>query len=110
MPDIDKITRGWERCLKHTCPAINSKEYAECEYTLGLYCQQDKLIRETIRLLKQQDALIRKACETISDTGIDVYCDDLMCDDGWCEEHCKTAGVTPECIDRWLRKQVANDQ
>lgn len=53
MPDIEKVIRGWERCRQHTCPALDSEEYKDCEYTVGLYCGQDRLIDETIELLKK---------------------------------------------------------
>lgn len=58
MADIEKVIKGLERCLKHTCPAIYSKEYKECEYTVGLYCGQDKLLNEALELLKQQHGLM----------------------------------------------------
>lgn len=57
MADIEKVIKGLERCLKHTCPAIDSKEYEECEYTVGLYCGQDKLLNEALELLKEQQAI-----------------------------------------------------
>lgn len=53
MADVEKVIKGLERCLKHTCPAIYSKEYKECEYTVGLYCGQDKLLHEALELLKE---------------------------------------------------------
>lgn len=55
MIDREKIIKGLERCLKHTCPAVGSKEYLECEYTMGLYCRQDMLLRDTLALLKAQE-------------------------------------------------------
>ena len=57
MPDREKVIRGLERCLKHTCPAIDSKEYRDCEYTMGLYCRQDILMHDAIAMLKEQDAV-----------------------------------------------------
>lgn len=54
MADIEKVIKGLERCLKHTCPDIYSKEYKECEYTVGLYCGKDKLLHEALELLKEQ--------------------------------------------------------
>lgn len=60
MADREKVISGWERCRKHTCPSIDSKEYADCEYTVGLYCRQDLLIDDTIALLKEQDAEIKR--------------------------------------------------
>ena len=58
MSDTEKIIRGWERCKAKTCPSIFSKEYYDCEYTDGLYCRQDKLIDDTISLLKEQKKLL----------------------------------------------------
>ena len=55
MADIEKVIRGWKRCSKGTCPSYLSKEYAECEYTIGPYCGQDRLIADTLELLKDQD-------------------------------------------------------
>lgn len=63
-------------------------------------------MRNALALLKEQEALLNKACETIADMDFEYFCDDLMCDDGWCEENCKTSGTQPKCIERWLRKQV----
>ena len=60
MADIEKVRRGIERCLKHTCPSVYSKEYEECEYTVGLHCGQDRLLWEVLDLLKEQDDLLRK--------------------------------------------------
>lgn len=60
MADREKVIWGWERCMKHTCPSIDSKEYADCEYTVGLYCRQDLLIDDTIALLKEQDETIKE--------------------------------------------------
>lgn len=53
MADLDKVLRGWERCLAGTCTSVCSKEYKECEYTIGMYCNRDKLIYESIALLKE---------------------------------------------------------
>ena len=59
-----------------------------------------------LALLKEQEALLNKAYELLVDMEMDCFCDDLTCDDGWCDEHCTTNGPTPECIERWLRKQI----
>ena len=55
--DIDKVIKGWERCLICS-PSIladeeSKKAYLECKYTTGLYCRRDKLINDTIKLLKE---------------------------------------------------------
>ena len=57
MADIEKVIRGLKRCSEGTCPSIFSKEYEECEYTDGLYCRRDRLIAETIELLKEKEPL-----------------------------------------------------
>ena len=57
-PDKDKILKGWERCK--TCnmsPIENCDSYLNCEYTTGLYCRKDKLIDETLELIKEQSAV-----------------------------------------------------
>lgn len=56
MPDKDKVIRGLERCLKGTCPKFDSKEYANCEYTSGLYCRQDKLLWDAYKLLTEDQS------------------------------------------------------
>lgn len=58
MADINKVLKGWERCNEcHKHPVGMSQAYVDCEYTVGLYCVQDKLIYETIELLKEQEDL-----------------------------------------------------
>ena len=60
MTDRDKVIRGLERCRKRTCTTIFfSKEYEECEYTTGMYCNQDKLFDEAIEILKNCPGLTR---------------------------------------------------
>ena len=58
MPDREKIIRGLERCLVCNTSAITSAEgekaYRDCEYTVALYCRQDKLLRDALALLKQE--------------------------------------------------------
>lgn len=73
MPDIEKVIQGLERCLKHTCPAIYSKEYEECEYTVGLYCGQDKLLHEALELLKEQQPRVLSYDEMKTMIGKPVY-------------------------------------
>ena len=54
MPDINKIIKSWERCKEcHMHPVGTSQAYLDCEYTIGLYCGQDKLIWDTLELLKE---------------------------------------------------------
>ena len=58
MADIEKVKRGWERCRKNTCPSIFSKEYKECEYTVGIYCRKDKLIEDTLTVIEELEERI----------------------------------------------------
>ena len=56
MEDVEKIIKGWERCLEcEKAPIGTSQAYVDCEYTIGLYCGRDKLIWATIRALKEQN-------------------------------------------------------
>ena len=55
MVDRDKVFRGLMRCKK--CNFIfpvseeAAKAYSECEYTTGVYCRQDVLMRNIEELL-----------------------------------------------------------
>lgn len=64
MPDKEKVIKGLERCLICDISVIASEEaqnaYRECEYTVGLYCGEKKLLRETITLLKEQEDTINE--------------------------------------------------
>ena len=63
MVDIDKVIRGWERCQKcRTFPLMGNIEYVQCEYTVGLHCGKDRLIYETLCLLRDQKKQIVR-CE-----------------------------------------------
>ena len=100
--DREKVIVGIEHCDKLGC--------SMCPYKPGGYSPMDcriQLMRDALALLKEQGALLNKAYELLADMGLDFFCDDLMCDDGWCDEHCTTNGTTPECVDRWLRKQIS---
>lgn len=56
--DREKVIKGLERCLICDISVIASEEsqnaYRECEYTVGLYCGQKKLLRDALALLKEQ--------------------------------------------------------
>lgn len=53
MDDLEKIIKAWERCREcNSMPVGLSEAWVECEYTVGLYCAQDKLVNETLELLK----------------------------------------------------------
>lgn len=57
MDDLEKIIKAWERCREcRSLPVGMSEAWVECEYTIGLYCAQDKLVGETIKLLKSIQA------------------------------------------------------
>ena len=53
MDDLEKIIKAWERCREcNSMPVGLSDALVECEYTIGLYCAQDKLVNETRKLFK----------------------------------------------------------
>ena len=60
MPDKEKVLRGWDRCSKCLYPSVFDQQFKDCEYTMGMYCRKDKLISETVKLLKEQDAIIEQ--------------------------------------------------
>ena len=62
MADADKVIRGWKRCKEcNMSPAFGlNQAYLDCEYTIGLYCGRDKLIFETIEVLKSQQEEISR--------------------------------------------------
>lgn len=66
-------------------------------------------MRDALELLKEQDALLNKIYDNVSKWGLDSPCDDLVCDDGWCEEHCERDGTKPECIERWFKYLLKKD-
>jgi len=63
MADIEKVICGLERCLvcnaSPLAPAEAQKAYMDCEYTIGVYCGRDKLLRDSLELLKEQDTLLK---------------------------------------------------
>lgn len=58
--DREKVIKGIERCLVCETSVIATEEgqkaYRECEYTTGLYCRRDNLLRDALELLKEQEA------------------------------------------------------
>jgi hypothetical protein len=79
MPDREKIIRGLERCLVCNTSAITSAEgekaYRDCEYTVALYCRQDKLLRDVLTLLKEQEPVnpvLEQGSMVCGDCGHDV--------------------------------------
>ena len=68
MADIEKVIKAWERCKVCNTSVLSDEPgkqaYIDCEYTTGLYCRQDKLIYETLELLKEQPRIVLcKNCE-----------------------------------------------
>lgn len=68
MEDREKVIKGWERCKICDMCVIASPEgrkaYLECEYTTGLYCRKEKLIDDTLKLLKSYHDIVRcKDCK-----------------------------------------------
>jgi len=66
MTDKERILNAWDRCNKCTFPSVfgDQKPYLDCEYTIGLYCGQDRLVRETVELLRTQPDIIEcKDCK-----------------------------------------------
>ena len=97
MIDKKKVIKGLRRCSTQGgctgCP-YRKLAAAKCSSTLK---------RDALELLKEQDALLNKIYNIVSKWELDSPCDDLVCDDGWCEEHCAAAGTKPECIERWFK-------
>jgi len=60
MPDREKVLRRWDRCSKCLYPSVFDQQFKDCEYTMGMYCRKDKLISETVELLKEQEAEISR--------------------------------------------------
>ena len=89
MTDREKVIKAWE--------AVLNRDPLDAPWDL---------IDDTLTLLKKHEKLLAKACKTLADMDFEFFCDDLMCDDGWCEEHCYCHGTKPECIMIWLEKQV----
>jgi hypothetical protein len=62
MIDVEKVIKGLERCLVCDMSVVASPEgekaYRDCEYTVGLYCKQKNLMRDAIKLIKEQQKLI----------------------------------------------------
>ena len=66
MTDREKVIRGLERCAKGTCPSIFSQEYRDCEYMIGLYCGQKKLLNDALKLIVDQEAERFKLMDIVS--------------------------------------------
>lgn len=71
MADREKAIRGIERCLvcdtSVVAPPDAKKAYLDCEYTLGLYCVQDRLLHDALELLKEQKEREKAICKEICD-------------------------------------------
>ena len=76
MIDVEKVLRGWERCkacdMRPIAPEEGQKAYLDCEYTIGMYCGKDKLIYETMEILKHLEPVYPKYEPSIR--GIDIKC------------------------------------
>ncbi len=72
--DREKVIKGLERCIICDISVVALEEaqnaYRECEYTVGLYCGQKKLLRDAITLLKEQEAVTIKKTK---EHGFGVY-------------------------------------
>lgn len=83
MPNMEKVIKGLERCLICDISVVAPEEaqnaYRECEYTVGLYCGEKKLLREALVLLKEQPEIVRcKDCKhatMTSDGKMCKYCE-----------------------------------
>ena len=57
MADIEKVINGLERCKVCDMSILSygkgKPAYLECEYTVGLYCGRDRLINDTLKVLKE---------------------------------------------------------
>ena len=62
--DSEKVIKGLERCLICDISVVAPEEaqnaYRECEYTVGFYCGEKKLLRDALALFKEQEAKIKK--------------------------------------------------
>ena len=61
MPDREKVKKALERCLICDISVVATPEaqnaYRECEYTVGLYCGQNKVLWDALALLKERKAV-----------------------------------------------------
>lgn len=61
MAELDKVIKGLERCLvcdtSVIAPEEGQKAYIDCEYTVGLYCRRDRVLREAIDMLNEYKQL-----------------------------------------------------
>lgn len=59
MADLNKVINGLKRCLICDTSVIASAEgqkaYIDCEYTVGLYCDRNRLLRDALELLKSKE-------------------------------------------------------
>ena len=90
MPDMEKVIKGLERCLVCNLSVLASEEeqkaYIDCEYTTGLYCRHDMLIRDAIALLKSQPEIVR--CKDCKHYEKDPYCEGF----GDCQQYSARRG------------------
>ena len=79
MSDIGKIIEAWERCkvcnMSLLATPEGRKAYLDCEYTIGMYCNNDKLVNQTIDLLKElKEQETKLICNLLGGQPYEVYC------------------------------------
>ena len=103
MTDREKVVKGLLNLRRY----LEDKEWSDNRVdrrTARFYWQT---VTDVIAMLKEQEVLLKRAYELLADMDLDFFCEDLICNDGWCDDHCTTNGTTPECIERCLRKQIS---
>ena len=99
MADLDKTIKGIEHCLARyvdglcdDCPYMGAIDQS---YMIPMKCKEI-IMRDALELLKILDSVLK----FLAECGLDLPCDELPSDDGWCDEHCSLNGQTKDC---WLR-------
>lgn len=68
MIDMEKVKKALERCLICDISVVATPEaqkaYLECEYTVGLYCGQKRVLRDALALLNEQREEIENLKQT----------------------------------------------
>jgi len=112
MADLEKVIKGWERCeecRKH--PIGTSQAYLDCEYTVGLYCGQDKLIWHTLEVLKEfRNKHLIDVDELIKELGFSKDCENCDRDARKCQYEYRYSlmdfcGMLDDAIDAIEKRQ-----
>ena len=103
MTDREKIVKELYDLRRY----LENKEWSDNRVDRQAAKVYWQTVTDAIAMLKEQEVLLKRAYELLADMGLDFFCEDLICNDGWCDDHCTTNGTTPECIERWLRKQIS---